>query len=383
VPRRAVATIDLAILRRNYRTLAAVSGRAECAAVVKGDAYGLGLVPAAVAAWQAGARLFFVAHFEDGARLRRLMPNARIAILDGLAGRQACRQFERARLMPVLCDIAEARCWFSARRSVPAMVHIDTGMNRSGISSNRIEALSASIGPTSAIACYMTQLVSADDIDLQLCHEQVVRFHAAVATLPPAPLSITNSAGLFLDPAWRADITRPGKALAGINPIGDDTPSPVTQVMEVSAPILQIRGVRRGESVGYAESFRARAEMRIATLGIGYADGYLRSLSDRGIAAVDGHRCRVVGRVSMDLVTIDVSAVPAASLALGVAELCGPTISLSALAKLAGTNEHELQIALGRGCHRIHANDKRITDDATISGLSRPQALSGQVSETL
>jgi alanine racemase len=237
------------------------------------------------------------------------------------------------------------------------MIHIDTGMHRLGLKSPEVAALAPRIREASpALAAYLTHFVAADEVNVRLCAEQVAAFHAAIEGLPPAPHSIANSSGLYLDPAWSANITRPGKALAGINPLPPGESSPVRQVMTVLAPILQVSEIAKGDSVGYAEAFRAARPMRIATLAIGYANGYLRSLSGRGIVAFAGRRAPLVGRVSMDLLTIDVTGVPDTALSDGVAEVLGPTIGLTELAGRAGTNEYETQISLGRGCRRVYVD---------------------------
>jgi alanine racemase len=351
-----VATVDLAKVRGNYAILTRVSGQALCSAIVKGDGYGLGMLAVAEAAWQAGARLFFVARFDDGVALRAAFPGARIAVLDGLGTRRP-GAFAKERLIPVLSTITDCRSWVTLPTPAPYMLHVDTAMNRLGLKPHELAgAVSILRDSKSPIAAYLTHLASADDSDIDLCRLQVARFEAALQGLPPAPRSIANSSGLFLDRAWQADITRPGKSLYGINPAQAGKPNPVDQVLSVHAPILQLGEIAAGDSVGYSATYRARQARRIATLGIGYANGYLRALSNKGMVAFAGMRAAVIGRVSMDLVTVDVTDLPHAALGPAVAEILGPTIGLTELATLAGTNEYELQIALGRGCRRIYIN---------------------------
>ncbi len=239
------------------------------------------------------------------------------------------------------------------------MLHIDTAMNRLGLKAAELASIAPLLREAAcAPAAYLTHFASADDGDRALCQLQVERLQAALQGLPPAPLSIANSSGLYLDPAWRGDITRPGKALYGINPAQPGEPVPVQQALTVLAPVLQLSEVAPGDTIGYSATFRAERQMRIATLGIGYANGYLRSLSNTGVVAFSGHRAPLVGRVSMDLVTVDISAVPSAALAVGFAEMTGPTIGLTELSTLAGSNEYELQISLGQGCQRIYTNSE-------------------------
>ena len=353
--REALAVVDLDAVASNFRLLARLSGKAECAAIVKGDGYGLGLMEEARAAALAGARQFFVARFEDGRRLRQAHPGAKIAVLDGLCG-WARAEFAAAELVPVLSTAPDTRAWLTGASAGPFMLHIDTGMNRLGLKPAELPAITELLRANAkAMVCYLTHFASADDVDLGLCRDQVGRFESALAGLPKAPCSICNSSGLFLDvPEWRADMTRPGKALAGINPMPAGEPNPVAQAMTVTAPIVQVSEVARGDSIGYSATFRASRPMRIVTLSIGYSNGYLRALSNRGVVAFNGRRAPLVGRVSMDLVTADATAVPDADLAAGYAEMLGPTIGLTELATLAGTNEYEMQISLGRGCKRVH-----------------------------
>ena len=358
--REALAAVDLDVVASNFRVLAAASGPAACAAIVKGDGYGLGMLPEARAAWSAGARLFFIARFEDGVALRSALPQARIGVLDGLSGFEPA-DFARERLEPVLGIAEDIRQWFGQGAPGPCMIQIDTGMNRLGLKPRELAGVAEVIrSHPKSVTAWLTHFASADDVDLGFCREQVARFETAIAPLPAAPKSIVNSSGLYLGvPDWRQAFTRPGKALAGINPMPPGEQNPVRQAMTVTAPILQVSDVARGDSIGYSATFRAARPMRIATLGIGYSNGYLRSLSNRGIAAFNGKRAPIVGRVSMDLTTVDVSALADKDLAASFAEVLGPAIGLTELASLAGTNEYEMQIALGRGCKRVYLESRK------------------------
>ena len=354
--REALAAVDLDAVASNFKVLAAASGSATCAAIVKGDGYGLGMLPEARASWAAGARLFFVARFEDGAVLRATLPKARIGVLDGLSGWPPA-DFARETLEPVLSAAEDTRNWFGQSTPGSCMVQIDTGMNRLGLKPRELAGVAEAIcSHPKSVTAWLTHFASADDVDLGFCREQVARFEAAIVPLPSAPKSIVNSSGLYLGvPEWRQAFTRPGKALAGINPMPPGEPNPVRQAMTVTAPILQVSDVARGDSIGYSATFRATRPMRIATLGIGYSNGYLRLLSNRGVAAFNGKRAPVVGRVSMDLTTVDVTGLADKDLAAGFAEMLGPTIGLTELASLAGTNEYEMQISLGRGYKRVYS----------------------------
>ena len=355
VRRQVVAVIDLDVVARNFRSLAAASGPAICAAVVKGDGYGLGMLPEARASHAGGASKFFVARFEDGLELRAAFPSVDIAVLDGLSGHTPAA-FAPPNLVPVLGTPEDVKHWLSEKAPGKFMLQLDTGMNRLGLKPRELTGVTELLRThPKLITYYLTHFAAADDVDLGFCRDQVAGFEAMLSGLPAAPRSIVNSSGLYLNvPEWRAAMTRPGKALAGINPMPPSEVNPVSQAMTVTAPILQLSEIARGDSVGYSATFRASRPMRIATLGIGYSNGYLRSLSNRGLVAFNGRVVPVVGRVSMDLVTADVTGLADADLAAGCAEMLGPTIGLTRLAELAGTNEYEMQIALGRGCKRIY-----------------------------
>lgn len=358
--RRVVSVVDLDALVANYRRLSEISAPAVAAPVVKGDGYGLGLIPVATTLAKAGARLFLVARVEDGVELRAALPGADILVLDGL-GAHDISELEAARLMPALNDIASLVRWLARPRATPAFIHIDSGMSRLGLTLAEAPHLRELLrgAASGAIAGYMTHFLNADEADHARCAGQVEAFSRALSGLPRARISIVNSAGLFLDRerAWRGDITRMGKALYGIHPLQPGELNPMQPVLSVYAPVLQVRDVAPGDTIGYGATFQATAAMRVAVLGIGYTNGYLRSLSGRGASvAFAGRRGPVVGRVSMDLTTVDVTDVPPADLEAGVAEVLGPSIDLSELSGLAGSNEHELQITLGRGCHRVYVS---------------------------
>lgn len=349
-----VAVVDLDALARNHAQILQRCGPAECAPVVKGDGYGLGMLTVARKMASLGAKLLFVARLEDGIALRRELPDISIAVLDG-PPLEHLEEVEQQRLIPVLGELAAVRAWLSKPRRTRMMVHLDSGMNRLGLPLGEAATLASLLAgaPARSTAAYLTHLIGADDHDLELCRRQVERFRVATVGLPPAPLSIVNSAGLHLDGLPRGDIVRAGKALYGISPLAPGAANPMASVLAVCAPILQLREVEAGETVGYAGTWRATARRRLATLGIGYANGYLRSLSNRGVVAFGGFRAPVVGRVSMDSIVVDVTDVPEPALETGISEILGPMISIAELAELAGSNEHEMLITLGCGCARL------------------------------
>lgn len=349
-----IVEIDLGALARNYATLAAAASPGACAAVVKADAYGLGLEPVARRLALAGCRHFFVATPAEGVELRAILEAAEIFVLDGLAG-SSREAFIAAGLTPVLNSRAELRAWGSAG---PAAVHIDTGMSRLGLAAADVDALrlEAERMPAVDVGYVMTHLACADEPDHELNRLQRERFDALRTLWPEAKTSIGNAAGSLLGGPLASDLARPGIALYGANPFRR-APSPVEPVVTVRARILQLRDIDAGATVGYGASFLAGQRMRIATVGIGYADGYLRSLGNCGVADVAGVRVPVVGRVSMDLVCLDVTALAREGVAEGDwATMIGGTVSLEELAAQAGTINYELLTALGPRLERVYVD---------------------------
>ena len=358
----AILEIDLSALAANWQRLVTESAPAEASAVVKADAYGLGLDQAAPALWQAGARTFFVAHLDEALSLRRLLPQAHVYVLNGLmAGAEA--DYLANGLRPVLNSLDELARWQEMRgeRSCPAALQIDSGMSRLGLEARELARLAAEPQRTAGleITYLMSHLASADVPGSRQSEEQLAEFLAArqalTAALGNAGASLANSAGTFLGPAYRFDLTRPGSALYGVNPT-PGRPNPMRQVVRLKGKILQVREIDPLRGVGYGAAWRAQGPTRIATVAVGYADGYLRSLSNSGEALVGGHKAPVVGRVSMDLITLDVTAVPEAAARPGAfAELLGPDLPVDAVGEAAGTIGYEILTSLGRRYHRVYS----------------------------
>jgi alanine racemase len=344
--------IDLAALAGNYATLTRESASGATGAVVKADAYGLGIAPIAQRLAAAGCRHFFVATPREAVELRGVLADPEIFVLDGL-GAASREAFIAAGLTPVLNTPGELARWGSAG---PAAVHIDTGMNRLGLGAVDIERLEGEpelLGRLD-VRYVLTHLACADEPGREHNAVQLERFHALRALWPDAKLSIGNSAGMLLGEGFTSDLARPGIALYGANPFRRKA-SPVRPVVTVKARILELREIAAGASVGYGASFTAAGQMRIATVAIGYADGYLRSLGNCGVAEVAGQRVPVVGRVSMDLVTLDVTAIEPGDVAEGDwATMIGGSVSLEELAALAGTINYELLTALGSRLERVY-----------------------------
>ena len=356
----AILTIDLDAVADNYRRLCAELGAAACAAVVKADAYGLGMARVAPALARAGARTFFVAQLEEATALRAMFPvEVEIYVLNGL-GAGPVAEFQAGRVHPVLNSLGEIDAWAAAARAagraLPAAVHIDTGISRLGLPDDELEALAADRGRLAGIDLryLLSHLACADRPEHPLNAEQLRRFRAARARLPDAPASLANSSGIFLGADYHLDLARPGVALYGVNPTPGQ-PNPMRQVVRLQGKILQVREIDASRTVGYGATHRAAGPTRIATVAVGYADGYLRSLSNRGSAWLGDRRVPVVGRVSMDLITLDVTGASAEAARPGAfVDLIGADLSTDEVAEAAGTIGYEILTSLGRRYHRVY-----------------------------
>lgn len=350
----ALLRIDLDALCDNWRALKARVGRADCAAVVKADAYGLGAARVAPALAAAGCRHFFVAHLGEGIALRPLLPAA--ATVYVLHGAPPGAEAECAAhgLVPVLNSAQQIEGWRALAgrlgRRLPAIVQVDTGMARLGLSGQELQALAADAQGLQGIepVFVMSHLACAEDPAHPANAEQLARFVAARRLLPPAPASFANSSGIFLGADWHFDLARPGAALYGVAPVAG-APNPMRPVLRLQAKVMQTRSVAHGEPVGYGYSWRATGAARIATVSVGYADGWLRSQSNRGVAWWNGHALPLVGKVSMDTATFDISALPPGALAPGDrVDLLNAEHGVDEIAARAGTIGYEMLTSLGR-----------------------------------
>lgn len=348
-------TIDLGALVANYRLLKSRAAPADCAAAIKAGAYGLGAERAAPALFDAGCRHFFVATLDEGIALRAAVPRAEIYVLSGTLGGDE-PEFRAHRLAPVLNSRPQIERWWTwsiSGAAVPAALHIDTGMSRLGLSADELEWLidNPKLLGLMPVPLVLSHLACSEDTANPLNREQLARWRAALdrllPLLPKRPiLTFANSSGIFLGPDFHFDLVRPGAALYGINPT-PGAPNPMNQVVGLKARILQVRQIDRGQTVGYGAHRSTRAT-RLATLGLGYADGIPRSLTNVGAAFVGQVRAPFVGRVSMDLIAIDVGDVPAHLAEPGAwVEILGPQQSADDLGAAAGTIGYEILTSLG------------------------------------
>jgi alanine racemase len=350
-------TIDLDAIAANWRLLADLHG-GPTAAVVKADGYGLGAARIGEHLFAAGVRHFFVAYPNEGEALRPHVPGAMIAILNGLFTSQA-DLYAAHGLAPVLGNPSEIAAWQAHARQLgrrlPALLHIDTGMNRLGLTPSDCARLDKHPEDLDGIDLLyvMTHLFNAELPDDPNNRAQLGRFAAACDRLPAVPRSIANSSGLFLGAAFRSDLARPGAALYGINPTPGQ-PNPMRPVMRLTGRVLQLRDISAGEPVGYNAIWTAPRPTRVATVSAGYADGYHRALSNRAFAAFDGARLPLIGRVSMDLATFDATDHPTLRVGSDI-ELIGPAIPPDDVAGWAGTNGYEILTSLATRAPRIYA----------------------------
>lgn len=354
-------TIDLDALAANYAALRARAGDAELAPAVKADAYGLGAVPVADRLWAEGARSFYVARLAEGVALRAALGDrqAAIYVLDG-ATPGSGDALQGANLIPVLNSLPQVEAWNAQARSgrLSAALHVDTGMNRLGL---RIEELKVLVGAVDRLKrldldLVVSHLACADEPAHPLNLRQLERFQEAVALLPNARRSLANSAGLFLGHAYRFDQARPGISLYGGGPEGVPHPE-IRAVATVEAPILQVRVVPRGESVGYGAGWTATDTTRVAIVAAGYADGVPRAAYPQGTVWFDGARRPILGRVSMDLIAVDVTDCDAARPGAQI-ELFGANLSVDDAAAAAGTTAYELLTRLTLRAPRRYVGTK-------------------------
>jgi len=355
-------TVDLGALADNWRKLAAIAQPTACAAVVKADAYGVGLDKAAPVLWAAGARDFFVAHFAEGAALRRLLPEATIHILNGLEAGAEAADYAAHGLRPVIGSAEELERWskFAARegRPLPCALHLDTGMSRLGFES--LAALRNAMerhGAASGAELLMSHFVSSELPDDPINAKQMALFAAARAAFPALKASLANSSGMFLPAAPMHDLARPGFALYGGNPTRG-RPNPMRPIVSLSVAVQQTRWIEPGMTCGYNAQWTAERRTRLATLLAGYADGLPRTagamVGKKGAdVMIAGRRCPLVGRVSMDLCVADVTDLPEEAVRPGVrAEFFGEAIALDDFATRSGTIGYQVLTGLGRRYRR-------------------------------
>ena len=360
-PRGAHIIVNLAAVRENYRVVARHVGPARAAAVVKADAYGLGAAPVARTLYKSGCRDFFVALLDEGLALREHVGrDARIFVLHGPAEGEE-QAFATSALIPVLNTLKQVRRWSLAERArqarTPVAIQLDTGMHRLGLPPDALDEALSILGDENDVALVMTHLACADDEHHPANHRQSRAFDDALGVRAIcADRSLANSWGAAFVQHGRDALVRSGIALfGGMERLGA---APLKPVVRLQAPVLQVQCVSAGEGVGYGLTGAQAEGRRIATIGIGYADGWARNLADRGGAWFGTARLPIVGAISMDSLAVDASDAGADMLAEGdMVELIGSSQSLATVAREAGTIPYEVLVRLGHRLPRIYIND--------------------------
>src|SRR5712672_2266931 len=361
-----VLTVDLDAIVANWRKLEKAAVPAECAAVIKADAYGCGVDPVARALAGAGCKTFFLATVDEARAARAAVPSATIYALDGFF--QNCGDaFAKVDCKPVIGDLNELAEWdVFCRRSGwegGAAIHIDTGMNRLGLTITEAQGIvPRSNAGDHGITLVMSHLACAETLNHPLNARQVASFREIASNFSGVPASLSNSSGIYLGPQFQFDMVRPGAALYGVNPT-PEADNPMQSVVDLKARIVQLRTVERGETVGYGGTWTARRPTRLAIVSAGYADGYFRAASandgSRGAeVVVAGKRCPVAGRISMDLMAVDITDLEKNAVRRGhMATLIGEGITVDELAHHFGTIGYEVLTSLGPRYARLYKGD--------------------------
>ena len=359
-----ILTVDLAAIHANYRTLAGRVVPGECAAVVKADAYGCGIDQVSAALMRAGCRTFFVANLDEARRVRAQAREAVIYVLNGFSS-SSSQAFVDCYARPVISSSVELAEWdhfiSASKWTGGAALHVDTGMNRLGLTIEEAAAVASRIQlENHGVALLMSHLACADTPNHPLNDRQIRQFREIRSLFRGISSSLANSSGIFLDNSTYCDMVRPGIALYG----GSPTPgrgNPMKPVVELQGRILQVRHVEKGATVGYGGTWTAKRDSRIAVIAAGYADGILRAATTTDGTAttprevvVAGRRCRITGRISMDLMAVDVTDVPVSEVRRDMmATLIGAGLTLDEVATQAGTISYEVLTDLGQRFHRV------------------------------
>jgi alanine racemase len=357
-----VLTIDLTAIAANWKKLDGMAVPADCAAVVKADAYGCGLDVVTAQLAKAGCRTFFVADLAEGRRVRAIAPEAVIYVLGGIFP-NAGPVLAEARLRPVINSLTELAEWDALVSANGwrggAALHVDTGMNRLGLTPEEAIAIAPRIqSENHGFTLLMSHLACAETPDHAMNDKQIRSFRDIRIQFRGVPSSLANSSGIFLGGTVHCDLVRPGAALYGVNPTPGKR-NPMRPAIELKGRILQVRHLKRGDTAGYRADWAAARPSRLAIIAVGYGDGYPRAAATKGRPAapvmIAGKRCPLVGRVSMDLIAVDVTDLPEGSARRGdFATLIGGDIGVDDVATAAGTIGYEVLTGLGRRYHRVY-----------------------------
>lgn len=376
-----ILTIDLDAIVANWRKLEKTAVPAECAGVIKADAYGCGTDPVARALAAAGCKTFFVATLDEARAARAAAPSADLYVLDGFF-QNSGDAFAEINCRPVIGDLNELAEWdvFCRRTGWAggAAVHIDTGMNRLGLTINEAQGIIPRINAGDhGITLVMSHLACAETLNHPLNAKQMMTFREIASLFSGVPASLSNSSGIYLGPQFQFDLMRPGAALYGVNPT-PEADNPMQPVVELKARIVQTRTIDKGESVGYGATWTARRPTRLAIVSAGYADGYFRAGGGvDGVRSAEvivaGKRCPVAGRISMDLMAIDITDLPNNAARRGhLVTLIGEGITVDELAHHFGTIGYEVLTSLGCRYKRIYKGGGGAKSETSEVHLGEP-----------
>jgi len=355
-------TIDLDAIITNWRYIDGLSApTTKTAAVVKANGYGLGSCAVATALARAGCELFFVASLTEAIELRTVFrqtvhSDMPIMVLHGVQRGQEV-DFAAYQLEPVLNDLEQISRWqlyaANTSKTLPALLHFDTGMTRLGLDADQADWLIQNKQALNGLELtyVMSHLVSGELVDDPVNISQLTSFKKFHSSFSNIPASLANSAGSFLGSDYHFSMTRPGIALYGIHPF-EDLDSPLKPAFDWHARIIQIRNAAAGDKVGYGGTYQLNRDSQIATLGVGYADGYRRQLGGMANVSISGRSAPVVGRVSMDSITVDVTGFDQESLRTGKASLIHADYPVGKMARDVGTIPYEIMTGLGHRAKR-------------------------------
>lgn len=355
--------IDLAKICFNYSILSDICKKAEVAAVVKANSYGLGADMIAPILQSKGCKSFFVSSIEEGVAVRKALGReANIFVLNGIFYNDI-KEFLHYNLIPILNNLKQVEIWrecASHNNKLACAIHIETGMNRFGMSGKEIQSIltNPELLYGLEVTCIVSHLSASEITDNPYNHEQLKIFKHYLNAFPKAKASLASSSGIFLGSQYHFDLTRPGAALYGINPLVYGTENPMQNPVRLVAPIIQLQELSAENYIGYNMTFKTKRNSVIATLPLGYADGYPRALSSKGEVHIGKYRAPVVGRISMDLVTIDVTDLPPGEIFLGQeVEIIGNYCTPDKIANIIGTIGYEILTMLGNRYKKVYKND--------------------------
>ena len=337
----------------NYDILNKKAGISQIMSVIKGDAYGHGIQQCSNALTKNGCNHFYVARLDDAVNLRKKhKKKINIYLLSGTISKEICDYIKQYKITPIINNLKQLEIFNRFIPNTNFVLHFDTGMNRLGLKIEEINQIKE-LSILKNVRFLMTHLSSADEQNIKECRSQLSQLKK-INKLFNKPLSIANSSGIFIGKDFHLNFVRPGKSLYGINPFFKKSFG-LKGVMSIYAPILQIASIKKGHTVGYSKTYKAKKNIKVATIDFGYSDGYLRSGSNNAKVFIDGIVCKVLGRVSMDLITIDVTDIEEKNLYLGKpVEILGENQSCEDLALEMVTNEHEILISLGRNSKKVY-----------------------------